>query len=207
MQPPKPFPSLLPWKLCPFLFFLPMYGASPFSFYLSFLSLLSSAYFPPYWLFLHLSLPFICVSLCLCVVHVHVLQAPVCWMKGCSIAHTLPYIQYDDHINSQSDYRYLLVGFNQWGRLADDVWAEGMQCHGNCRGCHKRTAHSSGTRCLCLSLSAWMSSPFCLRELLLHCGTYLLVSQLNFLLLLVTFFLSLSLMGTGERLSWFVLSI
>ena len=47
-------------------------------------------------------------------------------------------------------------------------WTEGMQRHGNCRGCHLRTAHSSGTRCLCLSPSA--SSTFCLRErLFLFC--------------------------------------
>lgn len=105
-QPPKPFPSLLPWKLCFFIFF-PHVCCFPFSFYSSRRSLLFSIYCPPHLLFLVCLFISSCKPIVYALVHMHlyVLQASVYCMESCSIARTLPYIQYDDHINSQSGYR------------------------------------------------------------------------------------------------------
>lgn len=196
MQPPKLFPSLLPWKLCPFFFsFLPIYGASLFVFSLSlmFYHALSSTFnfsSPAFALTLHLCEP---VSMCMFCKY-------LCmeW-RCCSIAHTLCHTY--SMMTTSTANRFIgscWWGFDQWGRFADNVRAEGMQHHGNCRGCHKRRVHSSGTRCLCLCPSAWMTSPLCLRELLLLCATYLFTSNFCF----CSFFVS-----NGHWLDWLVLSI
>lgn len=92
---------------CAFSFFSPMYAASNFlSIHLVALSFFS-IYCPPCLLFLVCLFISPCKPIVYALVHMHlyVLQASVYWMEDCSIARTLPYIQYDDHINSQSGYR------------------------------------------------------------------------------------------------------
>lgn len=106
-HPPKPLPSLFPWKLCPFLFFsLPCtYGASHFLSVCLFLLLH----------FHHPPLHHVCCispSFCAHITHdawfwmhaqMHALQAPQTAFPTAHIrCHT--YIQYDDHISSQWGY-------------------------------------------------------------------------------------------------------
>lgn len=92
---------------CAFSFFFSHVCCFPFSFYSSRRSLLYSVYCPSCLLFLVCLFISPCKPIVYALVHMHlyVLQASVYWMEDCSIARTLPYIQYDDHINSQSGYR------------------------------------------------------------------------------------------------------
>lgn len=100
---------------CALFFFLLMYSVSLLSHYPSH-SLLLTIYFHLYLWFLvfYFLLMFVqaCVRLCVCF-------ASTCLLNGG--LDTLPDLQYDDHINSQSHYQWLMVRFNQWGKLADDV--------------------------------------------------------------------------------------